>query len=451
MIIDGVATNRIMLKVLLSSAWYHVVQADALAGLSAILRRVKPDLIVTAVNLPDGRAQMLRSDPRLADVPIIAITAQNDHGARMAALAAGIDDVLCHPLDDTLLQARIRSLIRARTADQELRASGAAPDGFGLAEAPAAALLPPARVVLATEVTATATLWKSKLSARLERHRLVPCALAGAHGCAAATPPDALILEMTADTRDMALDLLSNLRASAVTRHAAVIAVANSPKLAAEALDRGADDVMPHGYHGDELALRLTNQLRNKARADRARDTLREGLRAAHRDPLTGLFNRRHAIPFLARTIRASVARGSGFAVMLADLDLFKQVNDRYGHLAGDAVLAEAAKRLSATVGPRDLVARFGGEEFLIVLTDSDPDRTEAIAGRMRHAIEAAPFPTDRPNQMIRITTSIGVAVVSPDRAAPPEPEALIARADAALYRAKEAGRNTVSLFQPAA
>ncbi|MFC3118004.1 PleD family two-component system response regulator [Jhaorihella thermophila] len=116
-----------MLKVLLSSAWYHVVQADALAGLSAILRRVKPDLIVTAVNLPDGRAQMLRSDPRLADVPIIAITAQNDHGARMAALAAGIDDVLCHPLDDTLLQARIRSLIRARTADQELRASGAAP------------------------------------------------------------------------------------------------------------------------------------------------------------------------------------------------------------------------------------------------------------------------------------------------------------------------------------
>ena len=384
-------------------------------------------------------------------MPIIAIAAQNDHAARMDALAAGIDDVLCQPIDDALLQARIRSLIRARAADQELRASGAAPDGIGLAEAPAAAILPPAQVMLATGATATATLWKSKLSARLDRHRLVPCALAGAHGCAATAPPDALILEMTADTRALALDLLSDLRASAGTRHAAVIAVAESPRLAAEALDRGADDVMPHGYDADELALRLTNQLRHKARADRARDTLREGLRAAHRDPLTGLYNRRHALPFLAQTVRSSTALGTGFAVMLADLDLFKQVNDRHGHLAGDAVLVEAARRLSAIVGPRGLVARFGGEEFLIVLTDTDPDRTETIAGQLRHAIEARPFPTDRAGQTIRITTSIGVVVVPPGPGTPPEPEALIARADAALYRAKEAGRNTVSLFRPAA
>jgi len=475
-ILDGVSTNRIMLKVQLSSAWFHVVQAEGLTGLGTVLRRTRPDLIVTAMTLPDGTAldlqDMLARDAVLASIPIIAITPQNDRVARLAALGAGIDEVLAQPLDDMLLQARIRSLIRARSLDDDLRLQGGAARVAGMAETAAefsypsqstatVAPLPPANVAIVTSQPATGAVWRARLKG-VVGHVLTSHQIANVQALMEQPEPDAIILELPVDGDGAGLRLLADLRARGATRNAAIIAVPNPGNLplAAEALDRGAHDVLHGGFCADELALRIDAQLRRKARLEQIRSNVRDGLRAALRDPMTGLFNRRYAMPWLSRIARYSSENGQSFAVMLADLDHFKSVNDRFGHPAGDAVLIETARRLTAASRPDDMIARIGGEEFMIVLPVAGQNAAMAAADRLCRQINATPFDIPGVAQPVKVTISIGIAV-SPPPARLAEPATgefgdhvtnlLIGQADRALYQAKGAGRNQFTLIRPAA
>lgn len=248
LILDGAVTNRIMLKVQLSSAYYHVVQTDRLDGALSLAQRTRPDLIVTAMTLPDGDAcalkRLLASDSMLADVPVIALTGQNDRSARLRALDAGIDDVLSHPVDDLLLQARIRSLIRARSSAEELRVDdGVAVGnvlGFGEAQAPFAPPAPAAAIALVTQSATTAALWRTRLQPVL-RHRLTTHQMGDIHALMSSPVPDAVIVELASANKESGLRLLADLRARAATCHIAIIAVVGNDdaQLAADALDRG--------------------------------------------------------------------------------------------------------------------------------------------------------------------------------------------------------------------
>jgi two-component system cell cycle response regulator len=450
LIIDGVSTNRIMLKVQLSAAWYHVVQAEGVAGLADLARRVRPDLVLTAMALPDGDAVAVKAalagDPALASVPVIAVTAQNDRSARLRALDGGIDDVLAQPIDDGLLQARIRALIRAEAEVRDLIADTAP----GFAEA-LTGFAGPTRAARVTLLSAAAPLWRARL-APLVPHGLRAGPLRETRELIAGATPDAVVLDLTGD--GTGLRLLADLRAHAATRHAAVIAVTGpgDPRRAADALDRGADDVMTDGFCARELALRLRRQLDRKEGRDRARDSLRDGMMAALTDPLTGLYNRRYALPHLARTMRAATDAGCGFAVMLADLDHFKRINDSFGHAAGDAVLVEASQRMRAVLGATGTVSRIGGEEFLIVLPGAGPESAAAAATRLCRCIDGAGFAIPGQAAPVAVSISIGVVVVAPGGGCDdPETSALIGQADRALYRAKGQGRNRVSLTRSAA
>lgn len=470
LILDGVSTNRIMLKVQLSAAWYHVVQANGLAGLGALLRRTRPDLIVTAMTLPDGTALDLRAalqrDETLARIPVIAITPQNDRGARLCALEAGIDEVLAHPLDDMLLQARIRSLIRSHSAADDLQIQAGGHRVAGMSE-PAAefasltlpvALDRPADVALVTALPATGAIWRSRLKG-VVGYNLRSYQMDNVQALMDQPVPDAVVVELSPDGGGASLRLLADIRARSATRHSAIIAVPNpgNSHLAAEALDRGAHDVLQRGFCADELALRLTAQLARKARSDHMRNTLRDGMRAAVRDPMTGLFNRRYALPKLAGMAHEAAGTRRNLAVMLVDLDHFKKVNDRYGHPAGDAVLVETARRLRAALRPQDLIARIGGEEFLIALPDTGPTDARAAADRLCRQINATPFTIPGFSQPLWITTSIGVVVATPSSGMTGGTNedqfstTLIGQADQALYEAKDAGRNQFTLIRPAA
>jgi two-component system cell cycle response regulator len=135
---------------------------------------------------------------------------------------------------------------------------------------------------------------------------------------------------------------------------------------------------------------------------------------------------------------------------MVADVDRFKAVNDTFGHAAGDAVLAEIAARLRDNLRPGDMVARFGGEEFLIAMRDSDAAGAAAAADRLRRIVAASPIAVASLRAELTATVSIGVAVADPRDTASTIP-ALIDRADQALLAAKAEGRNQVSLARPAA
>lgn len=170
-----------------------------------------------------------------------------------------------------------------------------------------------------------------------------------------------------------------------------------------------------------------------------------EALEAANRelehlathDPLTGVHNRRRFDDKLRECFETSRRTGQGFAVLLLDIDHFKQVNDTYGHPAGDAVLQTLARVLSETTRAVDFVARYGGEEFVILLPHTpDAGHAMAVAEKIRAAIADTPFPGPG-----RLTVSIGASLWQP---ADPDASGVIERADAALYQAKAAGRNRV-------
>jgi two-component system cell cycle response regulator len=203
-------------------------------------------------------------------------------------------------------------------------------------------------------------------------------------------------------------------------------------------LEAGADDYLTKPFDAQELRARLhvgqrILDLQNSLIA--AREELRFG--ATH-DVLTGIANRGVVLEAIGREHSRQLREGGSFGIILVDLDDFKNVNDKYGHLSGDVVLREAAIRMKSSVRPYDTVGRYGGEEFLIVAPSCDAVGALGLAERIRKKIQSAAFSTD--GGSMHVTASCGVAMSK--GAKPPETQDLLHLADQALYRAKKEGRN---------
>jgi diguanylate cyclase (GGDEF)-like protein len=207
-----------------------------------------------------------------------------------------------------------------------------------------------------------------------------------------------------------------------------------------DGMDAGADDYLTKPFNAHELRVRLHAGRRILDLQEELLKT-REALRVqATHDGLTGLVNRNSILETLNDEISRAARTNQPLSVLMVDLDKFKMVNDMHGHLAGDAVLREAARRLKGSARRYDSVGRYGGEEFLVVLPGCDATDAAAQAERMRAAIAAAPFVT--PSQPLSVTASLGVACSSQCA-----PESLIRHADDALYAAKARGRNQVAAY----
>lgn len=163
----------------------------------------------------------------------------------------------------------------------------------------------------------------------------------------------------------------------------------------------------------------------------------------AQSDPLTGLPNRRHFEEQSARILAAAASAGRAVALLMVDVDHFKRINDTHGHPVGDAVLKAVAGRCNDVLRDGDLFARFGGEEFIGLLTITTENEAAMIAERLRHAIASTPVMLG--DLGIAVSVSIGGATTrTPRPSEEKQLDSLIERADAALYRAKQAGRNRV-------
>jgi diguanylate cyclase (GGDEF)-like protein len=207
-----------------------------------------------------------------------------------------------------------------------------------------------------------------------------------------------------------------------------------------EGLDAGADEYLCKPFNPSELRARIRAGCRILELQERliaASEALR--IEATH-DRLTGLWNRAAILDVLKRELGRGAREASPVAVVIADVDHFKQINDSYGHLTGDAALREVARRMQSEVRPYDALGRYGGEEFLIVCPGCDPDGAQALAERLR--LSACAKPLSLPEGIFSVTISLGV--ISSDGLN--EPEALIRAADEALYRAKKRGRDCVEL-----
>jgi diguanylate cyclase (GGDEF)-like protein len=215
------------------------------------------------------------------------------------------------------------------------------------------------------------------------------------------------------------------------------------------------DDYSEMRDHGRRLALKAVDGERLLAReydalmekaeafavtARRIRDAFQRAMFDI--DPLTGVHNRRSMLTELERERERSIRSGKALCICLCDIDRFKAVNDAHGHLVGDSVLLAVAGRLIANLRPYDSIYRFGGEEFLLAIAETDAVQAASIAERLRQEIAASDVVVDE-GLALSVTASFGLAMID----AAVSLRTTIGQADEALYRAKRDGRNRVSLW----
>ncbi len=458
LIVEDIATNRAILRAKLDAAYYEVETAvDGPEALEAVAA-CPPDLILLDVMMPgmDGFevCRRLKADHDLAHIPVVMITALEHSGDRIRGLEAGADDFLSKPVDDLALFARLRSLMRMKLMVDELRLRDETSAILGLGGSPIATEIEGGSILVIERTQEAAAAAKDGLCARIEDAELqIEAASAEDLGApealnlAARLAPDVILTAGDARGFD-GLRFCSQLRASPVMRNAPVVALTGpgDVRMAAQALDLGAADYMLRPLDWSELAVRVRSQLRRKFYADRLRDSMRDTVRMAAVDPLTGVFNRRYAMNHLDAMIRRAGEAGTALSLMMLDIDRFKSVNDQFGHPAGDAVLKEFAQRVSANIRGLDMVARLGGEEFAVALPEAPLSATAVVAERVRAAIEAPSFTCGILPQPLEITVSIGVSGLR----AGDDATSLLSRADAALYEAKNSGRNRVTFAEAA-
>jgi len=210
-----------------------------------------------------------------------------------------------------------------------------------------------------------------------------------------------------------------------------------------QGMEAGADDYLTKPFAAPELRVRLRAGIRILDLQEELLAT-REALRVqATHDGLTGLLNRTAVMEALQSELERANRAHQPISVMLADLDYFKRVNDRYGHLVGDSVLAESARRMKAAIRRYDSLGRYGGEEFLFVLPGSAAGAAATQAERIRDAIAATPY--SNATAPLPVTCSIGIA--SRDHPGTEHTDELVREADLALYQAKRLGRNRVEIW----
>lgn len=456
LVVDDIATNRLILQAKLSSAYFDVLLADCGSRALEIASAELPDMILLDVMMPDMDGyevcRALKSRPTTAHIPVIMVTAANSTEEKIRGLDAGADDFLSKPINDFTLFARVRNLMRVKmmfdelklreTTSQELGLSDFLEDyNFGHDQS--------GSVMLATKSVENGAHWSACIKMRLPFETTSGTTEAEVLAMARRDPPDVVIVCQRLGENGDGLRLVSNLRAAPETRQSAIILVVEDDKTetATKALELGASDYIHAPFDPNEMVARLRSQMRRKKYSDRLRSNVRDGLKMAVIDPLTGLYNRRYATQHMQRIIERARDSGQPFAVMMMDLDKFKSVNDTFGHEAGDFVLKEFARRLQENLRGIDLLARLGGEEFLVVMPDTGPAEVEFAAERLRSAIDTRAFCISKTDS-IPVTVSIGVAFGGPSD---DDPARLIQMADAALYASKSSGRNRVTFSERAA
>jgi two-component system cell cycle response regulator len=259
---------------------------------------------------------------------------------------------------------------------------------------------------------------------------------------ATASEHDLIIASLVLRSGD-GLRICAQLRSHVATRNVPILVIVDEGdhERLAKALDLGVNDYLVRPIDRNELVARCRTQIRRKRFQERLRENYERNISLALTDSLTGLHNRRYLNMHLAALAERASKSGKPLAALMVDIDRFKLVNDTYGHAVGDELLRAVANRLSQHLRGFDTVARWGGEEFVIVMPETDGAVAASVADRLRRKVAGARVAVSAPVAELAVTVSIGVAATGPGVNSP---EDLLRAADAALYEAKRTGRNRV-------
>jgi len=446
LVVDDILSNVKLLEAKLTSEYFEVV--TAFSGMEALgkIEDCDPDIVLLDVMMPgmDGFevCRRIKANPKTAHIPVVMVTALDQPSDRVAGLEAGADDFLTKPVDDAALFARVRSLVRLKMMTDELRMREATGQGMGLVDpAGSFAEASVAGRILMIEDRPDAANW---FASALRKDNDVACVDTFEEALVRVRGGDYDLIIVSLGMRGFdGLRLCSQLRSLPEGRHVPILVVVSDgdKRKLHQALEMGVNDYLTRPVDTNELVARVRTQLRKKRYADRLRHNVQLSLEMAITDQLTGLHNRRYMARHLDNLISQAQRNAKPIAFLIMDIDFFKSVNDSYGHDIGDEVLQEFARRISANVRGCDLACRYGGEEFVVVMPDTDVPFAYSVAERLRQSVEFTPVPISRLPGKLNITISIGIA--GSDGKAD-SADALLHRADQALYSAKRTGRNRV-------
>jgi two-component system cell cycle response regulator len=445
LIVDDIPTNVRLLEARLTAEYYEVVTASSGPQALEICNSSDVDIVLLDVMMPDMDGfevcRRLKANPKTHHVPVLMITALDQPSDRVKGLEVGADDFLTKPVDDMQLMARVKSLVRLKSLTDELRARALTGQQIAIEDA--------MRAMDKITTTGGAILIVDTDARHAERIK----GYLGEHKVDVLTQPADAVFQVTGMQYElalvsMALDdfdplrVCSQIRTLEHTRTLPIILMADEgdkPRVV-RALDLGVNDFISRPVERNELAARVRTQIRRHRYALELRQSVSNTMALAVTDDMTGLYNRRYFDRHLGVMLGKAQQQERDMAVMLLDIDHFKSVNDTHGHDIGDAVLKEFSLRLKRNIRGVDLACRFGGEEFVVLMPDTDFRQAEAVAERVREAVAERGFEvgTSRP---LTVTVSVGVTL---QESLADTPETLIKRADVALYRAKREGRNRV-------
>lgn len=448
LVVDDLLPNVKLLEAKLMSEYFDVVTATGGGEALEKIADEAPDIVLLDIMMPgmDGFevCRRIKSDPNSMHIPVVMITALSDSADRVRGLESGADDFLTKPVNDTALFARVRSLTRLKMLTDEWRRREETSDSFGVIQRdkPINAVdVTNARILVVEDNPVDARKIVETLETeggQAEITEDTDVALSRVRGGTF----ELVIVNLRMRDHDT-LRFASLMRAQEATRHTPILLVAeegDTDRLA-KGLDLGINDYLIKPIDRQELLARVRTQVRRQRYQERLRDNYERSLTMALTDSLTGLYNRRYLTAHLAELIGRLVSSGKPLAVLMFDIDFFKTINDNHGHAAGDEVLIELSRRVQHNVRSVDTVARVGGEEFVVVMPDTEQPVAATVAERLRANVAEMPFSMRRGKgkNAISVSISIGLAMLEPER---DDAETIIRKADEALYEAKETGRN---------
>ena len=446
LVVDDIPANLKLLEARLGAEYFDVSTAlSGEAALAACAREI-PDIVLLDVMMPgmDGFevCRRLKADPRTVHVPVVMVTALDQIADRVKGLEAGADDFLTKPVNDTALVTRVKSLVRLKSLTDELRLRSASGRDLGLDDGfdpRMFAEVPRGKVLVVDDRRSSF----ERLQAGLVAHHTLTLETDPQQALFRATEGDfdLVIVSLGLSNFD-GLRLVSQLRSLDRTRMLPILLITEQDDRTRlmRGLDMGVNDYLVRPIDRQELQARVATQIRRKHYTDRLRETVKQTMEMAVTDGLTGLHNRRFMATHLEQALEQAHRHERDLSVLIADMDHFKSVNDTYGHDAGDAVLRELADRIRACVRGADLACRFGGEEFVVIMPDTDLAAAGIVAERIRARVAGEPFRLPG-GALLERTISIGIAT---RETATDTTDTLLKRADGGLYQAKESGRNRV-------
>jgi two-component system cell cycle response regulator len=452
LVVDDILANVKLLEARLQAEYFEVLTASSGQQAIDICARERVDIVLLDVMMPgmDGfeACRRIKTAPATGHIPVIMVTALDQPSDKVQGLEAGADDFLTKPVDDIALITRVKNLARLKMLNDEMtmRASTSQQMGIGPQALAKSLRGDSGRILLVDDHPRSAARIVEALAK--SHDAFVERDIQAALMKVAQYNFDLLIVSLSLQGAD-GLRLCSQVRSLDRTRHLPIIILVEPGDEARllRGLDMGVNDYLVRPIDRNEMLARCRTQIRRKRHGDFLRTRLEESVEHAITDALTGLHNRRYMEEHMRTLVESAHASGRQLSLLVADIDFFKKINDTHGHDGGDAVLKEFAARLRRHTRGIDLACRMGGEEFVVIMPDTELERAQQVAERLRAMTAAEPFKVNASTQA-SVTASVGIATLE---SVEDTPETLFKRADNALYVAKRDGRNRVVTMAHAA